>query len=134
MKSQDIPFVSSTFTEPLTTVGGGSVKSTFSFGPISHQVTRVVRDDDARVVAAVAPTGVNGISTGSTALLARSSTGLMLMSSGTEARVMTSPPISACRRSTTFRFSVGVVETFSTADVAVDPDRLGGDALRTFTV
>ena len=36
------------------------------------------------------------------------------MSSGTDASVMTSPPTSACRRSTTFRFSVGVVETFST--------------------
>ena len=38
----------------------------------------------------------------------------MLMSSGTEASVITSSPSSACRRSTTFRFSVGVVETFST--------------------
>src|SRR5512145_3453134 len=38
----------------------------------------------------------------------------MLMSSGTKASVMTSLPTSACRRSTTFRFSVGVWLTFST--------------------
>jgi hypothetical protein len=35
VNSQVRPFVSSTFTEPLTTVGAGSEKSTFSFGPIS---------------------------------------------------------------------------------------------------
>ena len=64
--SQERPFVSSTFTEPLTTVGSGSVKSTFSFGPISSPGSRgsfvtVIR----ALLRYVAPaTGSNGIEYG----------------------------------------------------------------------
>ena len=66
VKSHDIPFVSSTFTEPLTTVGGGRTKSTFSFGPISSPGSRGSFVTVTRALLRyVAPsTGVNSIEYG----------------------------------------------------------------------